>query len=119
MNGTAARILLVEDNDGDALLLEKALRARGLTCELLRYEDGEQAVHALSSDHSFMPDLILLDLNLPRREGFDVLGVVRTTPRLVDVPVGILTSSNAAADRSRTALLGAARYIYKPPTLEE
>jgi chemotaxis family two-component system response regulator Rcp1 len=119
MTKRTVRILLVEDNDGDALLLEKALRARDLPYVLLRYEDGEQAIRAISGDGALVPDLILLDLNLPRREGFDVLRMVRMTPRLVGVPVGVLTSSNATADRSRTALIGAERYIHKPPTLEE
>src|SRR5688572_1900264 len=117
--GPAARIVLVEDNDGDVLLLEKSLRARDLPYELLRYEDGEQAIRAISGDRDLVPDLILVDLNLPRREGFDVLRMVRTTPRLVGVPVAVLTSSNVSMDRSRTALIGAERYIHKPPTLEE
>lgn len=115
----AVRIVLVEDNDGDVLLLEKALRARDLLYELVRYEDGEQAMRGISGEGVLLPDLILVDLNLPRREGFDVLRMVRTTPRLVGVPVGVLTSSNATMDRSRTALIGAERYIHKPPTLEE
>src|SRR5713226_6609789 len=115
----AVRIVLVEDNDGDVLLLEKALRARDLPYELVRYEDGEQAIRAISGEPALTPDVILVDLNLPRREGFDVLRMVRTTPRLVGVPVGVLTSSNATRDRSRTALIGAERYIHKPPTLEE
>lgn len=68
---------------------------------------------------AFIPDLILLDLNLPRREGFDVLRMVRQRPSPVGVPVGILTSSEAAKDRHRVALIGAERYIHKPPFLEQ
>ena len=64
-------------------------------------------------------DVFTRDLNLPRREGFDVLRLVRTMPRLVGVPIGVLTSSNAVRDRSRTARIGADRYIYKPPVLEQ
>ncbi len=60
-----------------------------------------------------------MDLNLPRREGFDVLRAIRGIPRLVDVPVGVFTSSEAPKDRRRTALIGVERYIHKPPTLEE
>src|SRR5213078_4547659 len=90
----AARIFLVEDNDGDVHLLEKALQSRGIAYQLNRYEDGEQAMRAISSDPTLVPDLILLDLNLPRREGFDVLRLVRTMPRLVGVPIGVFTSSN-------------------------
>src|SRR5437870_5130281 len=115
----AARIFLVEDNEGDVILLEKSLQSRGLAYQLIRYEDGEQAMRAITSDHTLIPDLILLDLNLPRREGFDVLRLVRTMPRLVGVPIGVLTSSNAVRDRSRTARIGADKYIYKPPVLEQ
>src|SRR5437773_2010611 len=114
-----ARIILVEDNDGDVRLLEKSLRVRDISYELIRYEDGEQAIREISGNPSLIPDLILLDLNLPRREGFDVLRKVRTIPRLVGIPVGVFTSSNAARDRSRASLIGADRYIYKAPVLEQ
>jgi CheY-like chemotaxis protein len=120
-NKPAVRIVLVEDNAGDVYLLEKSLQHRNIVYKLIRYEDGEQAVRALSGDIApdLIPDLILVDLNLPRREGFDVLTAVRKTPRLVGIPMGVLTSSDAARDRHRTALIGVERYIHKPPTLEE
>jgi CheY-like chemotaxis protein len=114
-----ARILLVDDNDADVRLVEKCLQARAISYELIRFEDGEQAMREISGEPTLDPDLILLDLNLPRVEGFDVLAKMRTIPRLVGVPIGVLTSSNAARDRSRTSLIGADRYIYKPPVLEE
>lgn len=113
------RIVLVEDNPADVLLVEKALEARGIDCELIRYEDGEQAIRALTEEDEGAPDLILLDLNLPRVEGFDVLKAIRGRPALVSVPVGILTSSETQADRHRVGLLGAERYIHKPHNLEE
>jgi two-component system, chemotaxis family, response regulator Rcp1 len=116
---TPSRILLVEDNPGDIYLLEKALTARGLGYELMRFDDGEQAMRAIESDGLAVPDLILLDLNLPRREGIDVLKAIRGKPSFVGVPVGILTSSDDARDRHRVALIGAERYIHKPPMLEE
>lgn len=112
MSKAAVRIVLVEDNAGDVYLLEKSLQARHIVYELIRYEDGEQGIRALSSERGPTPDLILLDLNLPRREGFDVLRAVRTRPALVGVPVGILTSSDAVRDRHRVSLIGAERYIY-------
>jgi CheY-like chemotaxis protein len=112
-----ARIVLIEDNDGDVYLLEKALQSRNIAYELIRYEDGEQAIRAISGGAA--PDLILVDLNLPRRGGFDVLRVVRQIPRLVGIPVGVLTSLDAAKDSHRTALIGVGKYIHKPPTLEE
>ncbi|HLY62959.1 MAG TPA: response regulator [Terriglobia bacterium] len=114
-----ARILLIDDNTADVLLLEKALQAHDISYELIRYLDGENAMRALAQGHTAVPDVILVDLNLPRRDGFDVLSAVRKTPRLAGVPVGVLTSSNAAKDRNRAALIGVEKYICKPPTLDE
>jgi CheY-like chemotaxis protein len=113
------RILLVEDNPGDVYLLEKALQARQIRYELVCCEDGEDAIRALAEMTDPVPDLILLDLNLPKREGFEVLRSIRNRPRMVGVPVGVFTSSDDAGDRHRVALLGAERYIHKPPTLNE
>lgn len=114
-----SRIVLVEDNEGDVYLLEKALKGRRLNYELIRYSDGEQAIRALEKDDCLVPDLIILDLNLPRRGGFDVLQTVRSRPAMVGIPVAILTSSDAAKDRHRIALTGVERYIHKPPMLDD
>jgi len=113
------RILLIEDNAGDVYLLEKALKCRRLSYELIRYTDGEQAILALQKDDCITPDLIMLDLNLPRRGGFDVLQTIRGKPAMVGVPIGILTSSDAKQDRHRIAVTGGERYIHKPPMLED
>lgn len=113
------RILLVENNPGDVYLLEQALHHQKIAYELSCYQDGEKAIEALNKDEYGDPDLVLLDLNLPRCDGFDVLKVVRGKPGLVGIPVGILTSSSAPKDRHRGALMGADRYIHKPTTLEE
>jgi chemotaxis family two-component system response regulator Rcp1 len=114
------RILVVEDNAGDVYLLEKTLQNRHLRYELIRYIDGEQAIRALQQDDSVIPDLILVDLNLPRRAGFDVLQAIRSKPSMVGVPLGVLTSSDAAKDRHRVALTGRGeRYIHKPAMLDE
>jgi len=113
------RILLVEDNAGDVYLFEKALQSRQVNYELTRYADGEQAIRALHQDVCAVPDLIILDLNLPRRGGFDVLQTIRSKPSMVGIPVGILTSSDAARDRHRIAVTGGERFIHKPPELED
>jgi DNA-binding response OmpR family regulator len=113
------RVMVVEDNPGDVYLLEKALKSRDLRYELCRYDDGDQAIRALENDECATPDLVILDLNLPRREGFDVLQTVRSKPSMVGVPVGILTSSDAEKDRHRIAVAGGERYIHKPPMLED
>jgi CheY-like chemotaxis protein len=113
------RIVLVEDDPADVYLLEKALSARHIAYELTRFEDGEEAVKALGKQGGPVPDLILVDLNLPRKDGFDVLRSIRSRPALVGIPIGVFTSSEAPADRNRIKLMGAERYIRKPPTLPE
>lgn len=113
------RILLIEDNPADVYLLEMALKRRKINYKLLYYAYGEQAIRALQKGDCLKPDLILADLNLPRRDGFDVLTAVRGKPSLVGVRVGILTSSDARKDRHRILLLGAQRYIKTPSTLED
>ena len=112
------RIVLVEDDPADVYMLEKALTAQNIVYDLTRYEDGEQAVRALGKQGGPVPDLILIDLNLPRKDGFDVLRCVRSRPALVGVPVGVLTSSEAPADKSRVMLIGAERFIHKSSGLE-
>ncbi len=115
----AVHIILVEDNPGDVHLLERTLKSRHIPYKITRFEDGEQAIQAIPTWEALRPDLILLDLNLPRREGFDVLTRVRQRPALVGIPVGVLTSSEAGKDRHRVSLIGAERYIHKPPFLEQ
>lgn len=113
------RILVVEDNPGDIYLLEKTLKNRDINYALTSYPDGEQAIRALHQQDGIVPDLVILDLNLPRREGFDVLQTIRSKPSMVGVPVAILTSSDAERDRHRIAVTGGERYIHKPPILED
>jgi two-component system, chemotaxis family, response regulator Rcp1 len=113
------RIVLVEDNVADVYLLEKALQAQGLSYELSRFEDGQRALSDLAALVAAPPDLILLDLNLPGRDGFEVLNKIRGNPILVSVPVGILTSSDTERDRHRIQLMGVERFIHKPTTLDE
>jgi CheY-like chemotaxis protein len=114
-----ACIVLIEDNAADVYLIEKALRHAEVAFDLVRFRDGEEGLKALTSAYLTVPDLILLDLNLPRSDGMDVLRRLRQTPRLANVPVAILTSSGASSDKHRSALLGAVRYIQKPTGLDE
>jgi CheY-like chemotaxis protein len=114
-----ARIVLVEDDPNDVYLVERTLQETGLKYELTRYADGDSALQALDNDTGLRPDLVLLDLNLPRVDGISVLKAIRQRPRLVGIPVGILTSSASRADRHRVELIGADRYIPKPVLLDE
>ena len=115
-----ARIVLVEDNPGDVLLFEMALKENGISCELTHFNNGTEALRALSAPEAttFVPDAILLDLNTPRSDGFQVLIKISQSPRLSHVPIAILTSSRASGDQYRAVLQGV-RFIQKPSHLEE
>ena len=114
-----ARVMVVEDNPADVLMVKKALQEKGIKFDLSCFENGDQALKALSRQDSKAPDLILLDLNLPSIEGIEVLIQIRNMPRLSRVPVVILTSSESSSDMRRTKRLGAARYIRKSLMLED
>ncbi len=118
-NVKTASIVLVEDNPADVLLIKKALQEKGIKCALTCFEDGEKALKNLSQAGRLSPDLILLDLNLPGIDGVEVLRKICTIPRLLKVPVVILTSSESSSDMQRTQRIGAARYIRKPSGLED
>ena len=111
-------ILLVEDNPGDARLTREALSASKVRNRLHRASDGEEAMAFLRREGSFAdvpaPDLILLDLNLPRRDGREVLEDIKNDPALKHIPVVILTSSREEEDLIRGYDLGANSYVRKP-----
>src|SRR5262245_2282335 len=96
-------IVVVEDNPADVLLIRKALEEKGIKCALTCFENGETALRNLSQKGRLLPDLILLDLNLPMADGIEVLGKIHGMPRFSEVPIVILTSSESPSDRQRTA----------------
>jgi chemotaxis family two-component system response regulator Rcp1 len=121
---TAAKpiaILLVEDNPGDVRLTQEALRAGRVLNELTVVKDGVEALAFLRREgphgNAARPDLILLDLNLPRMDGTQVLNQVKKDPSLAIIPVVILTSSKAEEDIVRSYNLHANSYITKPVEL--
>lgn len=115
-----SRIVLVEDNPADVYLIEMALAHENIAYDLKRYETGEDAVSALSSQSSSEdPDIILLDLNTPRGDGIETLKAIQQTPRYADVPTAIITSSRSESDQHRISLLGSARFIHKPTNLDD
>jgi len=114
-----ASIVVVEDNPADVLPIRKALQERSIKCELTCFKNGETALRNLSQKGRLLPDLILLDLELPTADGVEVLGKIRGMPRFSEVPIVILTSSESPSDKQRTARMGAARYIRKPSRLED
>ena len=118
-------ILLAEDNPADSYLIRESLQKHNKNniLELIVVTDGEQAIDYVLRRGKFVqacrPDLIVLDLNLPKSDGVEVLRCVREQADLHDVPVVVLTSSNSARDRSIAERLGANRFITKPLDLDE
>jgi CheY-like chemotaxis protein len=118
------RIVLIEDNPADVLLVQKALEANGVFCEMTQFNSGLEALKVLcpagvGEPDLPVPDAILLDLNTPKSDGFEVLVRLKNTPRLAHVPIAIFTSSQARNDKARSEALGALRYIQKPSSLDE
>ena len=111
----------MEDNLADAGLVREALEEYAVECELLLITNGERAIDfILRFDEEGLPcpDLVILDLNLPRKPGTDVLRRMRAS-RCAHVPVVILTSSDRQKDKDEAAGLGASGYIQKPSRLAE
>jgi two-component system, chemotaxis family, response regulator Rcp1 len=116
-------ILLVEDNPGDVRLTREALREGKVRNNLSVVDDGVKAVQFLRREGEYAdaprPDLILLDLNLPRMSGPEVLEQIKADPELRSIPVVILTSSQAERDIVRAYELSANCYITKPVDLDQ
>ena len=116
-------ILLVEDNPGDARLTQEAMREAKMTNILHVVEDGEQAMDFLQRRGRFKdaprPDLILLDLNLPKKDGRAVLAEVKADPDLKRIPVVILTTSRSDEDVLHAYDMHANAYVTKPVDLEQ
>lgn len=116
-------ILLVEDNPGDVRLTIEALNDAKLRNRLSVVRDGVEAMAFLHRDGQHpdapRPDLILLDLNLPRKDGREVLAEVKSDPELQRIPVVVLTTSDAQPDIQRAYELHANCYITKPVDLEQ
>jgi len=121
--GRPAEILLVEDNYGDVLLTQDAFSAARLPNTIRVASDGEQAIEMLhkTGPYSNMatPDLILLDLNLPKKDGKEVLAEIKRDEKLMHIPVLVLTSSGAQRDVIASYRLHANGYIIKPESLEQ
>ena len=120
--GRQARVLLVEDNEADVRLTREALREAGDGVRLSAVGDGEQALRYLRREEGFAdaprPDLVLLDLNLPRKNGLEVLDEMRADEALAVIPVIMLTSSAARQDVQAAYAHGANAFVVKPLELD-
>ncbi len=116
-------ILLIEDNPGDVILIKEALKEGRALNNLTVLGDGEAALSFLRKEgeykKSLRPDLVLLDLNMPRKDGREVLAQIKTDPELKNIPVVILTSSEAQQDIINAYNLQANCYITKPVDLKK
>ena len=111
-------VLLVEDDPGDVVLIEEAFEHNKVRNSLTIVGDGVEAMEHLRASDQPRPDLVLLDLNLPRKDGREVLAEIKSDPELRSIPVVVLTTSKAEEDILRTYNLSAASYITKPVTFE-
>ncbi len=116
-------ILLVEDNEGDIILTREALSEGRIHNRVSEVRDGQKALDYLFRRNGYeqaeRPDLILLDLNLPKTDGFDVLSVIKQEEELKNIPVVILTTSSAEKDVLLAYNKYANCYISKPVNLEQ
>jgi chemotaxis family two-component system response regulator Rcp1 len=121
VSDSAVRILLAEDNEGDVYLVRRTLEQRGIPHKLIVARNGEEAMNLLRETENgppgSMPELILLDLNLPRVDGAQILSHIRRTQAFGEIPVIVLTSSDSPKDRELALSLGANLYFRKPTDL--
>lgn len=119
IQGKPIEILLVEDNEGDVFLTKKVFEKAKVQNTIKVAKDGEVALRMLKESGACKPDIILLDINLPKKDGKQVLDEIKKDPNLKAIPVVILTSSKAEKDILETYNLHANSYIIKPVTLEK
>jgi CheY-like chemotaxis protein len=123
MSSALAQILLVEDSPSDVELTIDAMREAKVANEMSVVADGVEAMAFLKRDGGYedapRPDLVLLDLNLPRKNGAEVLAEIRADDQLRCIPVAVLTTSNAESDVLRSYELGANCFITKPVGLTQ
>ena len=116
-------VLLVEDNPPDVMLIRQALRQHGLEFTLHQATDAEQALAYIDgigdNEQTPCPDVVLLDLNIPKGEGIELLQALRKSIRCAEVPVIVLSSSTNSEDRARVAEWGATQYFRKPIELDQ
>lgn len=122
-NGKPVEILLVEDNPGDVELTREAFKQSKINNNIHVAKDGEQALDFLRKQGTFTgvttPDIVLLDLNLPKKDGRQVLEEVKHDETLRRIPVVIMTSSKSEQDVVKTYDLHANSYLIKPVNLEK
>ncbi len=119
-NEASYSVLVVEDNSPDVILINEALSEAGLNCSITQMKDGDEAMKALlEADGHSRYDLMILDLNMPRVGGLEVLSRLRAVPSWRDTPILVLTSSLSPQERDQAKDLGASEYVRKAADLYE
>ncbi|GJF31113.1 response regulator [Kitasatospora sp. NE20-6] len=116
--GRPYRVLLVEDDAADAMLIEEALEEKAQR-DIVRVDNGEAALEYLRAEGALMPDLIVLDLNMPRMNGQELLDIIKIDESLKSIPVVVLTTSAAPDDVSGAYRRHANAYVTKPVQLDD
>lgn len=115
-------VLIVDDDDADTLMIEEALQTASVVPHIYRVSDGQEALDFLHQDGEYLdaprPDLVLLDLNMPKVSGHEVLAVVKNDPDLKAIPIVVLTTSEAAADIAASYGQHANAFVTKPMDYE-
>ena len=115
---TQPTVLMVEDNPADVYLISEAIRQNEVEARLVVMSDGESAIHYIHEE-SETPAVIVLDLNLPKRTGIQILEAIRSWPGYQDIPVIVFTSSMSEHDYSRIGGLGVTACLLKSLDLDE
>ena len=119
MSDDILEVLIVEDNPGDAYMINEMLQGMNMKLNISVAEDGQEAFDILNDQTAGMPGLMILDLNMPRVNGFEVLEFLRSSPRLMSIPVVVMTGSLRKGDKETCLRLGAVDYCVKPASSEE
>ena len=119
----AARIVVIEDNDSDVYLLDRALKLQNFQFEMVRLLNGREALAFIRRQGAYadmaVPNLILMDLNLSKYTGEEILREIRATQHLAGIPVCAWSSSQSRRDQALLTELGVARFITKPSGLDQ
>jgi two-component system response regulator len=113
------RILLVEDNRTDVTLIRLAFAEHGIDHELVVLDDGEKALDYIAKlNGEKLPELMIVDLNLPKRDGIEVIENIRSTPALDRIPIVVFTTSDSPREKESASTIGVTAYIRKPSDLD-
>ncbi len=116
-------IMIIEDNVGDAVLISELLDEMGISIHTTIAKDGRTAMDMLRKGDvgpsAAKPDFVILDLNLPKAHGFDILAYMKATPSLCSIPVVVMTGSLNGEDEKRARSMGVTDYCNKPATADE